>query len=47
MRHATAHFAESSHPLIQSFESGEDWLWCYVDEIAFEIESMRASPSHR
>ena len=31
-RHATAHFHESSHPIIQSFEPGEDWRWCYVDE---------------
>lgn len=47
MRHATAHARTTSHPIIQSFEPGEDWLWCYVDETAFEIDSMRDSPSHR
>ena len=33
-RHATAHFRSSDHPVITSFEPGEDWLWCYVDETA-------------
>jgi hypothetical protein len=46
MRHATAHFHETQHPVIQSFEPGEDWLWCYVDEVAFEMPSMMHSPSH-
>lgn len=32
-KHATKHFRETSHPIIQSFEPGEDWLWCYVDEV--------------
>jgi uncharacterized UBP type Zn finger protein len=32
-RHATAHFHESSHPLIRSAEPGEAWWWCYVDEL--------------
>ena len=35
-RHATGHFHTSHHPLIQSFEPGEDWVWCYVDEFAME-----------
>lgn len=45
-RHATAHFQSSGHPLIQSFEPNEDWFWCYRDEIAFEVEDERPSPSH-
>jgi uncharacterized UBP type Zn finger protein len=32
-RHATKHFHKTKHPIIQSFEPGEDWRWCYVDEI--------------
>lgn len=36
-RHATDHFHRTAHPLIQSFEPGEDWWWCYVDEVAMEI----------
>ena len=32
-RHATAHFWSTSHPIARSFEPGEDWRWCYVDEV--------------
>jgi hypothetical protein len=32
MRHATAHFHATSHPVIKSYEPGETWGWCYVDE---------------
>jgi uncharacterized UBP type Zn finger protein len=31
-RHASAHFATTRHPVIRSFEPGEDWRWCFVDE---------------
>ena len=31
-RHATAHFHETDHPVIRSFEVGEAWRWCYLDE---------------
>jgi len=31
-RHATAHYHETSHPTMRSFEPGERWRWCYVDE---------------
>jgi hypothetical protein len=33
-------------PIIQSFEPGEDWYWCYVDELTFEIAGAGPSPSH-
>lgn len=36
-RHATAHFHETSHPIIRSAEPGEDWSWCYVDELFFTL----------
>lgn len=36
-RHATAHFHETSHPIMRSAEPGEEWSWCYVDEVAFEL----------
>ncbi len=45
-RHATAHNASSGHPLVQSFEPGEDWRWCYVDEQGFVLEDQGPSPSH-
>jgi uncharacterized UBP type Zn finger protein len=44
-RHATAHFHATEHPLVQSYEPGEDWVWCYVDELAFEVDGV-ASRSH-
>ena len=31
-RHATGHFHRTGHPVIRSFEPGEVWRWCYVDE---------------
>jgi uncharacterized UBP type Zn finger protein len=30
-KHATAHFHETDHPIVQSFEPGEEWRWCYID----------------
>jgi uncharacterized UBP type Zn finger protein len=45
-RHATKHVHETEHPLVQSFEPGEDWIYCYVDDFAFEVEGMLDSPSH-
>ncbi len=32
-KHATKHFRGTQHPVIQSFEAGEDWGWCYVDDM--------------
>jgi uncharacterized UBP type Zn finger protein len=32
-RHATKHAASSDHPIVQSFEPGESWRWCYVDQV--------------
>ena len=30
--HATKHWNATQHPIIQSHEPGEDWMWCYADE---------------
>ena len=35
-KHATKHYHETGHPLIQSIEPGDDWIYCYVDDVAFE-----------
>jgi len=45
-KHATAHFHSTGDPLVQSFEPGEEWFWCYTDELFFEIEGQPASASH-
>ena len=31
-KHATAHFRTSGHPVIKSFERGERWQYCYIDD---------------
>jgi hypothetical protein len=36
-RHASKHAAEIDHPIARSAEDGEDWSWCYVDEVAFVV----------
>jgi uncharacterized UBP type Zn finger protein len=37
-KHATKHFHQSSHPVMRSIEPGEEWIWCYIDEmIAGEV----------
>ena len=42
-KHATAHFSADGHPLVQSYEPGEDWVWCYQDEFAFLLDGV---PGH-
>ncbi|MDF5752372.1 UBP-type zinc finger domain-containing protein [Spongiactinospora sp. TRM90649] len=31
-RHATAHFNDTGHPVIRSYEPGEEWRWCFVHQ---------------
>ena len=35
-QHASRHARAAGHPLIRSAEPGEDWAWCYIDEVVFE-----------
>lgn len=35
-KHATKHFHRTKHPIMQSVEPGENWRWCYVDEIMLD-----------
>jgi uncharacterized UBP type Zn finger protein len=35
-KHATAHFHETQHPVMRSFQPGEDWGWCYIDNLMLE-----------
>jgi uncharacterized UBP type Zn finger protein len=32
-KHATKHFHATSHPIVRSLEPGEEWGWCYADEV--------------
>ncbi|MEA2341255.1 MAG: hypothetical protein QOG11_1332 [Solirubrobacteraceae bacterium] len=40
-RHASAHHASAGHPIIRSLEPGEDWSWCFEDEVAMRIPEVR------
>ena len=33
-RHATKHFEATGHPVMASAQPGEDWAWCFVDQLA-------------
>ena len=35
-RHATKHYHATTHPMIKSFEPGEDWGYCYPDDLFYE-----------
>jgi hypothetical protein len=37
-RHASRHAATAGHPIARSAEPGEEWSWCYVDELAFVVD---------
>jgi hypothetical protein len=29
-------FRATKHPVMQSIEPGENWMWCFVDELALD-----------
>ncbi|MET9591393.1 UBP-type zinc finger domain-containing protein [Streptomyces sp. NPDC006516] len=31
LKHATAHYKETGHPVMRSFECAESWRWCFAD----------------
>ena len=39
-KHASAHAAAIGHPLISSYEPGEDWWWCFVDDTGFLMPEL-------
>ena len=45
-RHASKHAAADDHPVARSFEPREEWFWCYVDDVAFEISDLNPGPYH-
>lgn len=38
-RHATAHFHQTTHPVIRAYGEG-DWGWCYVDEVMLPASEL-------
>jgi hypothetical protein len=37
-QHASKHARASGHAIARSAEPGEEWSWCYVDEVAFMVQ---------
>jgi Zn-finger in ubiquitin-hydrolases and other protein len=44
-RHDSAHARGTGHPIARSAEVGEDWSWCYVDEVGFVVVTNRRERS--
>jgi hypothetical protein len=40
-RHASRHARAVGHPIVTSVEPGEDWSYCFVDDVAFVLEEPR------
>jgi uncharacterized UBP type Zn finger protein len=36
-RHATKHFHATGHAIVRSLEPGENWGWCYIDELILDL----------
>ena len=45
-RHATRHFTRRGHPIVRSYEPGEGWFWCYVDQVVFELDGAPRAAVH-
>jgi hypothetical protein len=45
-KHATAHYSETGHPVIRSFEPGEDWFWDYPTESMVDGPELASPESH-
>jgi hypothetical protein len=41
-RHASKHARATAHPIITSMEPGEEWSYCFIDDVAFVIEESAA-----
>jgi hypothetical protein len=42
-RHASSHAREDGHRIARSAEPGEEWSWCYVDDVAFVVTPSSSS----
>ena len=45
-QHATAHFRETGHPVMRTFEPGEDWFWDFAADDYTQGPAL-AAPEHR
>jgi uncharacterized UBP type Zn finger protein len=42
-QHASDHAGSSGHPLIRSLEPGEEWSWCFIDDLALVVPDVRGA----
>jgi len=45
-KHSAAHARSGDHPLIRSYEPGEDWWYCFVDGVMFLVDGAPSAPSY-
>ncbi len=45
-QHATAHYRASGHPVVTSYEPGEDWFWDYAEGEPFAGPALPEPQSH-
>jgi hypothetical protein len=46
-KHAARHAHQTGHPIVKSFEPGEDWGWCYEEEVYFDVLPVNVGDYHR
>ena len=39
-KHASKHFRETGHPIIEGYDPPEHWGWCYVDEVFLDLSAV-------
>ncbi|SEF57426.1 ubiquitin-hydrolase Zn-finger-containing protein [Bryocella elongata] len=45
-QHATKHFEHTGHPVIRSFEPGENWFWNFETQAQFDGPALAPPQSH-
>ncbi|WP_354570439.1 UBP-type zinc finger domain-containing protein [Glaciihabitans sp. UYNi722] len=45
-KHSTAHYEQTGHPIIQSFEPGEDWFWDFASNDYYDGPTLAAPDCH-
>ncbi|MDE9365506.1 UBP-type zinc finger domain-containing protein [Luteipulveratus sp. YIM 133132] len=45
-QHATAHFQQTGHPVMQSYEPGEDWFWSFEAQAPVDGPRLADPQSH-
>jgi hypothetical protein len=46
MGHARSHAAEAGHPLVRSYEPGEEWFWDFTTDQYYDGPALAEPQSH-